>query len=134
MPSIASRSLSLLVGMALLATAGWGPAVAKSTDKSREGTLSLTAASQSRDGNNRDVRIHNQTGVGMVELQASSGSGWTGDLLGSRGLAAGRSAVVAIDDGTGACRYALRARLDTGETVERGGVNSCQIADYYFTR
>jgi hypothetical protein len=70
----------------------------------------------------------------MVGLQASSGSGWTGDLLGSSGLGAGRSGVVAIDDGTGACRYSLRARFDNGETLERGGINSCQIADYYFTR
>ncbi len=134
MSLISRRSLSLVVGCVLIATGWSGHAVAGSTETAREGTLTRIAASQSRDTNNRNVRVHNQTGLTMVGLQASSGSGWTGDLLGSSGLGAGRSVVVAIDDGTGACRYSLRARFDNGETLERGGINSCQIADYYFTR
>jgi len=89
---------------------------------------------QSNDAQNRDVRVHNQTGWTMTRLYASSGGGWTGDLLGAGGLATGRSARVSIDDGSGACRYSLRAEFDNGETLQRGGINSCQIADYYFTR
>ncbi|WP_051651328.1 hypothetical protein [Brevundimonas bacteroides] len=134
MPLISRRSLSLTLAFSLLG-AGWAAASSSQAEpKARHGTITRIAAIQSRDGNNRSVRVHNQTGLTIVALQASSGSGWTSDLLRSSGLAAGRSVVVAIDDGTGACRYALRARFDTGETLERGGINSCQIADYYFTR
>lgn len=134
MSLISRRSVSLVLGLFLLG-AGWaGASSPQAEPKARQGTITRIAAIQSRDGNNRNVRVHNQTGLTIVTLQASSGSGWTGDLLDSGGLAAGRSVVVAIDDGTGACRYSLRARFDTGETLERGGINSCQIADYYFTR
>jgi hypothetical protein len=134
MSLISRRSLGLL-GTGLLIAAGWpGPAWAQSTAKAGEETLISVAADQSRDSNNRNVRVHNQTGLAIVTLQASSGTSWTGNLLGSGRLAPGRSVVVAIDDGTGACRYALRARFDNGETQERSGINSCQIADYYFTR
>lgn len=134
MPSISRRSLSLLLAVSLVG-AGWAELAAARTEaKAGAGTITRIAAIQSRDSNNRNVRVHNQTGLTIVTLQASSGSGWTGDLLGSGGLGAGRSVVVAIDDGTGACRYSLRARFDNGETLERGGINSCQIADYYFTR
>ncbi len=89
---------------------------------------------QSDDGYNRDVRIHNQTGWTMTYLYASGGGGWTGDLLGSDTLSPGDSLVVTMDDGSGACRYALRAEFDNGETLQRGGVNACEVADYYFTR
>lgn len=92
------------------------------------------AAVQSQDTQNRNVRVHNQTGWTMTALSASSGGGWGPDLLGSAALASGRSEVVRIDDGSGACRYSLRAQFDNGETLERGGINACQIADYYFTR
>ncbi|WP_054111957.1 hypothetical protein [Brevundimonas sp. AAP58] len=134
MSLISRRFLSLALAFSLLG-AGWAGATSSPADpKAAPGTITRIAAMQSRDANNRNVRVHNQTGLAIVALQASSGSGWTGNLLGSSGLAAGRSVVVAIDDGTGACRYAVRARFDTGETLERGGINSCQIADYYFTR
>jgi len=42
--------------------------------------------------------------------------------------------VVTIDDGSGACRYALRAEFDNGRTLQRSGINACLVADYYFTR
>lgn len=89
---------------------------------------------QSDDGYNRDVRIHNQTGWTMTYLYASGGGGWTDDLLGSAVLSPGDSMVVTVDDGSGACRYALRAEFDNGETLQRNGLNACQVADYYFTR
>ncbi len=92
------------------------------------------AARQSDDGYNRDVRIHNQTGWTMTYLYPSSGGDWGGDLLGSGVLSPGDSIVVTIDDGSGACRYALLAEFDNGQSLERNGINACQVADYYFTR
>lgn len=134
MSLISRRALGWVVSLSLLG-AGWaGASSPQSGTQARQGTITRVAAMQSRDGNNRNVRVHNQTGLTIVALQASSGSGWTDNLLGQGGLAAGRSVVVAIDDGTGACRYSLRARFDTSETLERGGINSCQIADHYLTR
>ncbi|MES2861603.1 MAG: hypothetical protein V4701_09025 [Pseudomonadota bacterium] len=92
------------------------------------------APSRSDDAANRAVRIHNQTGWTMTALYPSSGGDWGGDLLGSRALSSGDSIVVTIDDGSGACRYALRAAFDNGQSLQRDGVNACQVADYYFTR
>ncbi len=89
---------------------------------------------QSNDAYNREVRIHNQTGWSMTYLYASSGGDWSGDLLGSGTLSPGQSVVVRIDDGSGACRYSLRAEFDNGQSLQRNGVNACQVADYYFTR
>lgn len=120
-----------LTALALMGAA-WPQAASAQT--ALDGAVIRVAAFQSRDANNRNVRVHNQTGLTIVGIQVSSGSGWTSNLLAQESLPAGRSVVVAIDDGTGACRYALRVRLDTGETLERTGVNSCQIADYYVTR
>ncbi|WGM32607.1 hypothetical protein [Brevundimonas sp. NIBR11] len=97
-------------------------------------TLVGAAPRQSNDAYNRNVRVHNQTGWPMTHLQASSGGGWTGDLLASGPLSPGASAVVRIDDGAGGCRYSLRAQFDNGQTLQRDGVNACQVADYYFTR
>jgi 2-methylcitrate dehydratase PrpD len=95
----------------------------------------LTGAAQmkSNDAQNRNVRIHNQTGWSMTHIYASSGGAWSEDLL-SGGLAPGRSVVVRLDDGSGSCRYTLRAEFDNGQTLRREGVNACQVADYYFTR
>lgn len=92
------------------------------------------SAAQAQDGYNRNVRIHNQTGWTMTRLQASSSGAWSRDLLRAGTLAPGESRVVGIDDGSGACRYALRAEFDNGQTLERSGINACQVADYYFTR
>ncbi|MFC5344819.1 hypothetical protein ACETK8_02305 [Brevundimonas staleyi] len=89
---------------------------------------------QSNDAFNRNVRVHNQTGWPMTHLQVSSGGNWGGDLLGTGTLSPGASMVVRMDDGSGACRYALRAQFDNGQTLQRDGVNACQVADYYFTR
>ena len=70
----------------------------------------------------------------MTYLYASSGGDWGEDLLGSGILSPGQSVVVTIDDGSGACRYSLRAEFDNGQSLQRNGVNACQVADYYFTR
>jgi hypothetical protein len=89
---------------------------------------------QAEDGYNRNVRIHNQTGWTMTRLQASSSGTWGQDLLRAGTLSPGESRVVSIDDGSGACRYALRAEFDNGQSLQRSGINACQVADYYFTR
>lgn len=94
------------------------------------------AAFQSRDGRNRRLRIHNQTGWTMTGFQtAEAGSrAWQADAASPQPVASGASWVAAIDDGSGACIYAFRAQFSNGQTLERSGINACEIADYYFTR
>ena len=94
------------------------------------------APGQSRDGQNRRVRIHNQTGWTMVRLQAADARSraWQGDVVGDQVLTTGASRVATIDDGSGACTYVFRAEFSNGQALERGPINVCEIADYYLTR
>ena len=94
------------------------------------------APGQSSDGQNRRVRIHNQTGAVLQKLQAADvRTGEFGrDLLGGSPVATGASVPVTIDDGAGGCLYDLRAELAGGQTLLRENINVCRIADYYLTR
>jgi hypothetical protein len=91
---------------------------------------------QSSDGQNRRVRIHNQTGVVLQTLRAADVRTGTfgADLLGGTPVASGASTPVTIDDGSGGCLYDLRAELAGGQTLLRENINVCRIADYYLTR
>ena len=94
------------------------------------------AAGQSRDGYNRRVRIHNQTGWTMTHFYASDSrvDDWQEDMLGSGVLNAGASVVMNIDDGSGACLYDFKARFTNGQELTRFRVNVGEIADYDYTR
>jgi len=96
----------------------------------------VSAAVQSRDGLNRRVRIHNNTGWTMLRFYASDSrvTSWEEDMLGRGTLAAGRSVTMNIDDGSGACVYDFKAEFTNGQVLTRYQVNVCQIADYYYTR
>lgn len=96
----------------------------------------VSAPVQSRDGLNRRVRIHNNTGWTMTHFYASDSrvTSWQEDMLGRDVLGAGRSIMMNIDDGSGACVYDFKARFSNGEELTRFNVNVCQIADYYYTR
>ena len=91
---------------------------------------------QSSDGQNRRVRVHNQTGVTLQKLQAADvrTGNFGADLLGGTPVATGASTPVTIDDGAGGCLYDLRAELAGGQTLLRENINVCRIADYYLTR
>ena len=95
-----------------------------------------SAGDQSRDGQNRRVRIHNQTGVVLQKLQAADVRTGTfgADLLAGTPVASGASTPVTIDDGAGGCLYDLRAELAGGQVLLRENINVCRIADYYLTR
>lgn len=91
---------------------------------------------QSRDGQNRRVRIHNQTGVALQKLQAADvrTGNFGADLLAGTPVASGASVPLTIDDGAGGCLYDLRAELAGGQVLLRENINVCRIADYYLTR
>ena len=95
-----------------------------------------TSAPQSKDGYDRQLRIHNQTGWTMTGFQASDSRSraWREDRLSSGAVASGQSWNLTVDDGSGACVFDFRATMANGQTLERHNVNVCQIADFYFTR
>ena len=127
--SIARAALIVAaLGTASVATAA-EPVVA--ADKA-----AVSAPVQSRDGLNRRVRIHNNTGWTMLRFYASDSrvTSWEEDMLGRGTLAAGSSIMMNIDDGSGACLYDFKAEFTNGQVLTRFNVNVCQIADYYYTR
>jgi len=127
--TIASAALiAAVLGAASVATAA-EPVVAAEK-------AAVSAPSQSRDGRNRLVRIHNDTGWTMLRFYASntSRSDWEDDILGDDVLADDASIVMNIDDGTGACLFDFKAEFTNGQSLVRNNVNVCEIADYYYTR
>ena len=130
-----NKTIHLICGAALLAAAfGTAPATAAEPLIAAEKVSTITV--QSRDGQNRRVRVHNQTGWVMTHFYASDSrvDDWEEDMLGSSVLAAGASITMNIDDGSGACLYDFKARFTNGQELTRFRINVCEIADYYYTR
>ena len=80
----------------------------------------------------RRVRIVNNTNVTLTRFYASNTQrrGWEEDILGSSVLPAGRSVMINIDDGSGACMFDFRAVLANGRTVEAYGMDVCRITSW----
>ncbi len=131
------KAMPCLVGAALLAAATLTGASSASAGSSATAEPSnVTHAAQSRDGRDRRVRIHNNTGWTMLRFFASDSrvSSWQEDMLGRSTLPTGRSVMMNIDDGSGACLYDFKAEFTNGQVLTRYRVNVCQIADYRYTR
>ena len=80
----------------------------------------------------RRVRIVNNTNVTLTRFYASNtkrGS-WEEDILGSSVLPAGKSVMINIDDGSGACMFDFRAVLSNGRIIEAYGMNVCRITSW----
>ena len=137
MTKFASTARAALLGLTV-AVAGIvgsaGLAGAASASPVAENTIVINV--QSRDGQNRRVTVHNQTGWTMLRFYASDSrkSSWEEDILGSSVLGNGRSVTINVDDGSGACVYDFKAEFTNGQVLTRMNVNVCQIADYYYTR
>ena len=124
-----ARAALIIAALGTASAAAAEPVVA--ADKA-----AVSALVQSRDGLNRRVRIHNNTGWTMLRFYASDSrvTSWEEDMLGRDTLAAGNSIMMNIDDGSGACLYDFKAEFTNGQVLTRFNVNVCQIADYYYTR
>ncbi|WP_439470407.1 hypothetical protein [Brevundimonas sp.] len=130
------KAINIIAGAALL-VAAFGTASATTAAEPRIAAEPVaTIVVQSRDGQNRRVRIHNQTGWTMTHFYASDSrvDDWQEDMLGSSVLANGSSITMNIDDGNGGCLYDFKARFTNGQELTRMRINVCQIADYYYTR
>jgi hypothetical protein len=129
------KAINLICGAALLAAALGTASVAGAEPRIAAEPVA-TIVVQSRDGQNRRVRVHNQTGWTMTHFYASDSrlDDWQEDMLGSGVLANGASVTMNIDDGNGGCLYDFKARFTNGQELTRFQINVCQIADYYYTR
>ena len=80
----------------------------------------------------RRVRITNGTNTTVTRFHASNTNrrNWEEDILGSSVLPAGRSVMINIDDGSGACMFDFKAVLANGRTVEAYGMNVCRITSW----
>lgn len=128
------------VARAALMVAVLGTASVATTGAAEPVTAAEKAAAnapvQSRDRQDRRVRIHNNTGWTMLRFYASNVNtrDWEEDILGDDVLSSGSSIMMNIDDGTGACRFDFKAEFTNGQELIRNNVNVCEIADYYYTR
>ncbi|HWE20264.1 MAG TPA: hypothetical protein VG758_24315 [Hyphomicrobiaceae bacterium] len=80
----------------------------------------------------RRVRIINDSNVTLSRFYASNASrrNWEEDILGNSVLPAGRSVMINIDDGSGACIFDFKAVLANGRTIEAYGMNVCRITSW----
>jgi len=97
--------------------------------------LGLAVLSEPAHALDRRVRIVNASHVDIVGLYGVNVDtrGWQDSLLGDDILPAGRSIVLNFDDGSGYCRYRLRAVFADGIDLERKSVNVCEVGTYRYT-
>ncbi|WP_237151937.1 hypothetical protein [Oryzibacter oryziterrae] len=82
----------------------------------------------------RHVVIVNNTSYTINEFYASSvgQKSWQEDILGNDTLAPGAKVRINIDDGTGYCKYDLRAVFNDGTDAVKQGVNICEVRTFTF--
>lgn len=75
----------------------------------------------------RRIKLINDTNVAMVTFNASNVTrrSWEEDILGQRTLAPGEEVIVNINDGSGSCRFDLRAIFADKDVVIRRDFNVC---------
>lgn len=80
-------------------------------------------------GADRHIVIVNDTSYTLVSIYASNigSESWEEDLLQRGTLAPGGKVRANIDDGTGYCRYDLKAVFNNGASAIKRNVNVCQI-------
>jgi hypothetical protein len=93
------------------------------------GALAMSAAAQAAD---RHVVVYNRSSYTMQAFYASNinrGS-WEEDILGRLVVPSGRRERINIDDGSGHCRYDLKAVFSGGVRVVKYHVNVCAIGSW----
>lgn len=82
----------------------------------------------------RRVRIHNNTDITLYRFFStnSGAQNWGKDVMGSSTLGPGQSMVLNFDNKYGYCVFDFRAIFENGEELTRGGVNVCEVSDYYY--
>lgn len=94
-------------------------------------TLFVTAPAAAQD---RRVRIHNNTDITLYRFYStnSGAQNWGSDVMGSSTLPPGGSMTMNFDNRYGYCVFDFRAVFEDGQELTRGGVNVCEVSDYYY--
>lgn len=84
---------------------------------------------------NRMLTVVNKSTTAMVAFYASNvgTNDWEEDILGQDVLLAGQSVRINMDDGTGYCRFDLKAEFDDGSEAIQENVNVCEVGTFTFT-
>ena len=98
--------------------------------------FALLVAGTAAHAADRRVEIVNKTGMPLTHFYASNSgtSSWEEDILGRDVVADGDSVTININDGTGACKFDFKAVFESGASLEKGGIDVCQISTYTYTR
>lgn len=83
----------------------------------------------------RILTIVNKSSTPMTAFYASNvgASDWEEDILGADVLPAGKSLKINMDDGTGYCRFDLKAEFSDGSEAIQENVNVCEVGTFTFT-
>lgn len=58
---------------------------------------------------------------------------WEEDILGEDMLEPGESVDIDMDDGSGACRFDLKAEFSDGSNTIQQNLNVCKVGEFTFT-
>lgn len=97
-------------------------------------TAALFSTPASADTHDRRVRITNATPYPIYQLYGSNTGTdvWEEDILGNSVLRSGESVVVDFDDGSGYCRFDLKAVYGRNSADVRNRVNVCTETNVTF--
>ena len=89
---------------------------------------------QSNDGQDRHVKIINETDHTMMHFYASNSAknSWEEDILGQDILRVGGEVTINIDDGSGHCLYDFKALFDDGTSNVRNSIDVCKVGTYRY--
>ena len=93
-------------------------------------SLGILGAAAPASAADRRIELINDTNVALVTFNASNVTrrSWEEDILGQRVLPPGERVVVNINDGSGSCRFDLRAIFSDKDVVVRRDFNVCTNA------
>lgn len=83
----------------------------------------------------RTLTVVNKTKSTMYAFYGSSvGAGtWEEDILGDETVAPGESIEIDMDDGTGACRFDVKAEFKDGTDIVQGDLDVCKVGELTLT-
>jgi hypothetical protein len=96
----------------------------------------VTAMPAMADNIDRNVRIHNDSGVTLYRFYSTNtgSSKWTNDVMGSSTLPSGSSMRLNFDNKFDYCEFDFRAEFQDGSVLEWRQFNVCQESDFYYTQ
>ena len=83
----------------------------------------------------KNITIVNKTSTVLVAFYASNvgTSSWEEDILGQDILKPGESVRINMDDGSGYCRFDIKAEFDDGTESIEENLNVCETSSFTFT-